>query len=51
LVYECLHREPTHIEQVIMTSQLPAGSVNASIVSLRLKGLVKQLPGNMFVRK
>jgi DNA processing protein len=51
LVYQCLHREPVHIEQVISDSQLPAGSVNASIVSLRLKGMVKQLPGSMFVRK
>jgi DNA processing protein len=50
-VYECLHSEPVHIEQVIADSQLPAGSVSASIVSLRLKGLVKQLPGSMFVRK
>ncbi len=50
-VYECLHSEPVHIEQVIADSQLPAGSVNASIVSLRLKGLIRQLPGSMFVRK
>ena len=50
-VYECLHSEPVHIEQVIADSQLPAGSVSASIVSLRLKGMVKQLPGSMFVRK
>ena len=50
-VYECLHSEPVHIEQVITYSQLPAGSVSASIVSLRLKGLIKQLPGSMFVRR
>jgi DNA processing protein len=50
-VYECLHSEPVHIEQVIADSQLPPGSVSASIVSLRLKGLVKQLPCSMFVRK
>ena len=50
-VYDCLNREPAHIEQIIADSQLPAGSVNASIVSLRLKGLIKQLPGSMFVRK
>jgi len=50
-VYECLHSEPVHIEQVITDSQLPAGSVSASIVSLRLKGLIKQLPGSLFVRR
>jgi len=50
-VYAFLHSDPVDIEQVIADSQLPAGSVNAAIVSLRLKGLIKQLPGNLFVRK
>jgi DNA processing protein len=50
-VYGFLHSDPIHVEQVITDSQLPAGSVNAAIVSLRLKGLIKQLPGNFFVRK
>jgi len=50
-VYGFLHSDPVHVEQVISDSQLPAGSVNAAIVSLRLKGLIKQLPGNFFVRK
>ncbi len=50
-VYDCLHSDPVHIEQVITELELPAGSVNAAIVSLRLKGLVKQLPGNMFIRR
>lgn len=50
-VIDCLQTEPLHIEQVITDAQLPAGSVNAAIVSLRLKGLIKQLPGNMFVRR
>ncbi len=50
-VYEYLHSDPTHLEHIIEAVELPAGSVNAAIVSLRLKGLVKQLPGNMFVRR
>lgn len=50
-VYDCLHTDPVHIEQVITELGLPAGSVNAAIVSLRLKGLIKQLPGNMFIRR
>lgn len=50
-VYDCLNADPAHVEQVIADTELPAGSVNAAVVSLRLKGLVKQLPGNMFVRK
>ncbi len=49
-VYDCLDTDPVHVEQIITQSDLPAGSVNALLVSLRLKGLIKQLPGNLFVR-
>jgi DNA processing protein len=49
-VYDCLDNEPVHIEQIIGETNLAAGSVNAALVSLRLKGLIKQLPGNMFLR-
>lgn len=47
-VYECLDTEPLHIEEIIARTRLPAGSINASLISLRLKGLTKQLPGNVF---
>ena len=50
-IFECLSKEPLHIEQIINDTDLAAGSVNAALVSLRLKGLIKQLPGSMFVRK
>jgi DNA processing protein len=50
-VYDYLHTDPTHVEQIITELEIPAGSVNAAVVSLRLKGLIKQLPGNMFVRR
>jgi DNA processing protein len=50
-VYDCLNTDPAHVEQVIAASELPAGSVNAAVVSLRLKGLIKHLPGNMFARR
>jgi DNA processing protein len=49
-VYDCLDSEPVHVEHVIAETGLPAGSVNAALISLRLKGLIKQLPGNVFVK-
>ena len=49
-IFETLGKEPLHIEQIIAGTDLAAGSVNASLVSLRLKGLIKQLPGSMFVK-
>jgi DNA processing protein len=46
-----LDKEPTHIEQIISQASLSAGSVNAGLISLRLKGLIKQLPGSLFVKR
>ena len=50
-IYECLKKEPSHIEEIIADTDLAAGSVNAGLVSLRLKGLIKQLPGSLFVKR
>ncbi|MDD5134215.1 MAG: DNA-processing protein DprA [Phycisphaerae bacterium] len=50
-IFDCLDGEPVHIEEIISITGLAAGKVNASVVSLRLKGIVKQLPGNFFTRK
>ncbi len=50
-IFDCLDSEPVHIEQIITQTTVTAGKVNASLVSLRLKGLVRQLPGNYFCRK
>jgi len=50
-VYDRLDKEPLHIEQIIADTNIAAGAVNAALISLRLKGLIKQLPGSMFVRR
>jgi DNA processing protein len=50
-IYECLDKEPSHIEQIIAEADLTAGIVNAGLISLRLKGLIKQLPGSLFVKR
>ena len=49
-IYDCLSKEPKHVEQVIAETNLAAGVVNATLRSMRLKGLIKQLPGSMFAR-
>ena len=48
IIYEKMDGEPMHIEMVIDQVELGAGDVNSGLISLRLKGLVKQLPGNLF---
>jgi DNA processing protein len=50
-IHNCLDKEPKHIEQVIADAELTPGGVSAALISLRLKGLIKQLPGSMFVKR
>ena len=50
MIYDYLHKEPSHIEQIIGDTKLTPGSVNAGLISLRLKGVIKQLPGSLFVK-
>ena len=47
-IYDKLDAEPTHVEEIIVRTELGAGQVNSGLISLRLKGLIKQLPGNLF---
>ena len=49
-VFGCLSKEAVHIEDVITQTELPPGAINASLTALRLKGLIKQLPGNSFLK-
>jgi len=48
-IYDCLGKEPLHIDHIIAGVNLAPGTVNATLISLRLKGLIKQLPGTFFV--
>lgn len=50
-IYDCLDKEPQHIEQIIAGTNLTAGGISAGLVSLRLKGLIRQLPGSLFLRR
>jgi DNA processing protein len=50
-VFGSLTKEPQHIDEVIAATGLGAGAVSAALVGLQLKGLVKQLPGGLYVRR
>jgi len=50
LILDCLTKDPLNIENIIAEVDLAVGSVNASLISLQLKGLIKQLPGSMFIK-
>jgi DNA processing protein len=49
-IYDHLTKEPSHIDQIIAETDLEPGVINAGLISLRLKGLIKQLPGNLFMK-
>jgi len=49
-IYDYLNKEPLHLEQIIAETDLLPGNTNAGLISLQLKGLIKQLPGSLFVR-
>ncbi len=49
-IHNCLNRQPMHIEGIIADTNLTPANVSAGLMSLQLKGLVKQLPGSLFLR-
>jgi predicted Rossmann fold nucleotide-binding protein DprA/Smf involved in DNA uptake len=49
-VLALLGEEPVHIDAIITASRLPVPAVAASLLSLEMKGWVKQLSGKTFVR-
>jgi DNA processing protein len=51
MIYECLNKEPMHVEQIIEDTGLHAGNINSALISLQLKGIIKNLPGNFFLRR
>jgi DNA processing protein len=38
------------VDEIIRGSGLPSSAVNATLFSLEMKRLIKQLPGKLFVR-
>jgi len=50
-VYHCLNHEPLHIDQIIVQTGMHAANINSSLISLQLKGVIKQQPGSFFLRR
>ncbi len=44
-----LGHEPVHIDELIISADLPAPTVTATLTMLELKGLVKAVSGTQFV--
>ena len=49
-VYDAISDTETGIDEIIAKSQLPTGKVSSTLLVLEMKRLVKQLPGQHFVK-
>ena len=49
-VLETLSRDERSVEQIAGQTDQPAAHVAAALITLQLRGLARQLPGNLFVR-
>jgi DNA processing protein len=46
----CLSLQQKYVDEIIHETSLPTASVSSGLMMLELKGLIKRLPGNLFVR-
>lgn len=49
-IFDLLGSEPVHLDEIIVQSGFSAGEVLSLLMYLELKGVVRQLPGKMFVQ-
>ncbi len=49
-IYDLLSPGPTHIDDLIARTGLPAADVSSALLSIELKGLIRQLPGHSYIR-
>jgi len=48
-VYEVIGSYPLHIDEIVRLSGMAAGNVSGLLLKLELRGMVRQLPGKLFV--
>ena len=49
-IYEMIGDYPIHIDHIFRQSDLKPGEISSLLTKMELKGIIKQLPGKMFVR-
>lgn len=49
-IYELIGHYPVHMDHIARSGALDPGEVSSVLMNMELKGLVRQLPGKMFVR-
>ncbi|MFC1867221.1 DNA-processing protein DprA [Thermodesulfobacteriota bacterium] len=49
-IYDIIGDYPMHIDQIARHGKLEPGEVSSTLMRMELKGMIRQLPGKMFVR-
>jgi len=50
-IYSTLTTEPMHVEEIVKSSHLELNTTLSYLLQLELKGLIRKLPGELFVRR
>jgi len=50
-VFDAIDTKPTPIDDLVTQTRLPVSQINATLTSLQLKGIIKQLPGSYYQKR
>jgi DNA processing protein len=50
MIYDIIGDYPIHIDQIQKRGNISSGDLSGTLTKMELKGIIKQLPGKMFVR-
>lgn len=49
-IYNILNEKPQHIDYIISSLDIPLNDISSNLLMLEIKELIKQLPGNLFLK-
>jgi DNA processing protein len=49
-IYDIIGDYPIHIDEIQRQGNIASGDLSGALTRMELKGIIKQLPGKMFVR-
>jgi len=50
VLYNIISDYPVHIDEITREGNMEAGEASSLLMKMELKGMIKQLPGKMFIR-
>ncbi|RLB08474.1 MAG: DNA-protecting protein DprA, partial [Deltaproteobacteria bacterium] len=50
-IYNCLSEYPVHIDEIIRNTGIDPAEVLSTLLKMELRGLIRQMPGKLFVKK